>query len=35
MANYELGQVSLNPRGVYNSTTVYKKLDYVNYEESN
>lgn len=34
MANYELGQVGLNPRGVYNSTTAYKKLDCVSHEGS-
>ena len=34
MANYELGQAGLNPRGVYNSTTAYKKLDCVSYEGS-
>ena len=34
MANYELGQVGLNPRGVYNSTIAYKKLDCVSHEGS-
>lgn len=34
MANYELGQAGLNPRGVYNSTTACKKPDCVSYEGS-
>lgn len=29
MANHELGQAGLNPHGVYNSITAYKKLDCV------
>ena len=34
MANYELGQVGLNPHCMYNSTTAYKGLDCVSYEGS-
>ena len=34
MANYELGQAGLNPRGVYNSSGACKKPDCVSYEDS-
>ena len=32
MANYELGQVGLNPRDVYSSTIACEKLDCVSHE---
>ena len=34
MANHEISQVGLKPRGAYNSTTACKKPDCVNYEGS-
>ena len=34
MATYNLGRVGLNPRGAYNSTTTYSKLDVVTYNGS-
>ncbi len=32
MANYTLGQLGLNPRGAYNASTAYARLDVVTYE---
>lgn len=32
MANYTLGQLGLNPRGAYNASTTYARLDVVTYE---
>ena len=34
MATYELGQVNLNPRGVYSSDPIYNRLDCVNWDGS-
>lgn len=32
MANYTLGQIGLNPRGAYDASTTYARLDVVTYE---
>lgn len=32
MANYTLGQIGLNPRGAYDASTAYARLDVVTYE---
>lgn len=35
MANYTLGQLGLNPRGAYNASTAYTRLDVVTYGGNN
>ena len=34
MANYTMGQLGLNPRGAYNASTTYSRLDVVSYGDN-